>query len=106
MQTVEEILNVLLACEAAVGEYDPPYGETLRGKIAEARASLLFWVAKDRIAGAREQWKAQQHVRGARSGQAKNGDHEGKETTARILQIFPSPSPIGELSSSRENLSR
>ena len=92
MQTVEEILNVLLACEAAVGEYDPPYGETLRGKIAEARASLLFWVARDRIAGAREQWKAKQHVRGVRDGKAQttqNGEGDGEETTARILQIFP-----------------
>ena len=106
MQTVEEILDVLLACEAAVGEYNPPYGKTLRGKIAEARASLLFWVAKDRIAGAREQWKAKQQVRGVRASQAKNGGYEGEETQARILQIFPSPSPIGELSSSHENLSR
>ena len=64
MQTVEEILDVLLACEVAVGEYDPPYGQALREKIAEARSSLLFWVAKDRIAGAREQWKATQYVMG------------------------------------------
>ena len=62
MQTVEEILNVLLACEVAVGEYDPPYGRELREKIAEARSSLLFWVAKGQIAGAREQWKAAQGV--------------------------------------------
>ena len=62
MQTVEEILDVLLACEVAVGEYDPPYGHVLREKIAAARSSLLFWVAKDRIAGAQEERKAPKYV--------------------------------------------
>ena len=92
MLTVEEILEVLLACEAAVGEYAPSYGETLQERIAAARSSLLFWVAKDRIAGAREQWKAKQHGRGARDGQAhttQNEEEDRGKIPARILQIFP-----------------
>ena len=79
MQTVEEILDVLLACEAAVGEYAPPYGDELREKIAATRSSLLFWVAKDRIAGAREQWKATAQCRGVYDVEAQNGGNgEGK----------------------------
>mgnify|MGYP001575519275 CR=1 FL=1 len=89
MLTVEEILEVLLACEAAVGEYAPSYGETLQERIAAARSSLLFWVAKDRRAGAREQWQARQKGRGARDGQAENGGNAEEKGTAQILQIFP-----------------
>ena len=92
MLTVEDILEVLLACETAVGDYAPPYGDELRERIAAARSSLLYWVAKDRIAGAREQWKAHEKRKGARDGQAqhgRNGEGEKEETTARILQIFP-----------------
>ena len=75
-----------------MGEYAPSYGETLQERIAAARSSLLFWVAKDRIAGAREQWKTKQNGRGVRDGKAQttqNGEGDGEETTARILQIFP-----------------
>mgnify|MGYP001608151429 CR=1 FL=1 len=82
MQTVEEILDVLLACEVAVGEYDPPYGQALREKIAEARSSLLFWVAKDRIAGAREQWKAARERGSIFTREAQDREKEGEKAGA------------------------
>lgn len=89
MLTVEEILEVLLVCEDAVGEYAPSYGEALRERIAAARVSLGFWVAKDRIAGAREAWKAHEKRNRARDDAAENGGQGGENTPARILQIFP-----------------
>ena len=82
MQTVEEILDVLLACEVAVGEYAPPYGQALREKIAAARSSLLFWVAKDRIAGAREQWKAQAECASVYDMGHQNGEKRGEKAGA------------------------
>ena len=82
MLTVEEILDVLLACEDAVGEYAPSYRAELVGRVQEARRSLTFWVAKDRIAVAREQWKAARERGGIFNLEAQNGAKRGEKAGA------------------------
>ena len=63
MQTVEEILTALDACvEYLSGEPRDDGTLPVVALLIEARRSLSVWVAKDRIAGQREEWRtARQH---------------------------------------------